>query len=361
MLAFGVLRQDYRAHVLLLATDPVFAEHDTGPGHPEAPARLEAVAAGIACTGLGTDLVLLAPRRATRAELERVHPGAHLDHLEAVCARGGHFDADTPGSPGSWPAVVAAAGAGLAAVDALAAAGSGGPPASGAFLAVRPPGHHARSTQAMGFCLVNNVAIVASELRSRGARVAIVDIDAHHGNGTQEIFYADPFVLYVSFHEWPLYPGTGRHDEIGAGAGVGTTCNLPLPAGATGDVYLRGLDQVVEPLLDRFQPDWLLISAGFDAHRKDPLTGLELTAGDYRTLVGRLLHAAPTGRTITFLEGGYSLTGLRDSVRATVPVLAGEDPKPLADRELPDEGSTAGGPGDRVIDVAAALWRDQLS
>ena len=347
--------------MLLLATDPVFAEHDTGPGHPEAPARLEAVAAGIACTGLGTDLVLLAPRRATRAELERVHPGAHLDHLEAVCARGGHFDADTPGSPGSWPAVLAAAGAGLAAVDALAAAGSGGPLASGAFLAVRPPGHHARSTQAMGFCLVNNVAIVASELRSRGARVAIVDIDAHHGNGTQEIFYADPFVLYVSFHEWPLYPGTGRHDEIGAGAGVGTTCNLPLPAGATGDVYLRGLDQVVEPLLDRFQPDWLLISAGFDAHRKDPLTGLELTAGDYRTLVGRLLHAAPTGRTITFLEGGYSLTGLRDSVRATVPVLAGEDPKPLADRELPDEGSTAGGPGDRVIDVAAALWRDQLS
>ncbi len=361
MLGFGPRRQDYRSCVLLLATDPVFAEHDTGIGHPEAPARLEAVAAGLARSGLGADLVLLAPRQATRAELVRVHPGAHLDHLEAVCARGGHFDADTPGSPGSWPAALAAAGAGLAAVDALTAAGSEETRASGAFLAVRPPGHHARATQAMGFCLVNNVAIVAAELRSRGARVAIVDIDAHHGNGTQEIFFADPNVLYCSFHEWPLYPGTGRHDEVGVGAGVGTTCNLPLPAGATGDVYLRGLDRVVEPLLDRFQPDWLLISAGFDAHRKDPLTGLELTAGDYRTLVGRLVQAVPAGRTITFLEGGYSSTGLRDSVRATVPVLAGVAPAPLSERELPDEASTVGGPGDRVIDVVAALWRDHLS
>ena len=207
----------------------------------------------------------------------------------------------------------------------------------------------------MGFCLVNNIAVVASELLARGQRVAIVDIDAHHGNGTQEIFYANPDVLYVSFHEWPLYPGTGRHDETGVGAGVGATCNFPLPAGATGDVYLRGLDAVVEPLLSQFRPDWMLISAGFDAHRDDPLTGLGLSAGDYAVLVERLVAAAPMGRTIAFLEGGYSLTGLRDSVALSLPVLAG-----LARPALAGEDPTTGGPGDQVVEIVTELWRDQL-
>ncbi len=332
--------------MLLIATDPIFAEHDTGPGHPEAPVRLVAVAEGLRRSGMGTDLVELPHRAATRTELERVHPGDHLDRLEAGCAVGRHLDADTPTSPGSWAATLAAAGAGLAAVDALTDAS-----ATGAFLAVRPPGHHARPRQAMGFCLVNNVAVVACELQARGERVAIVDIDAHHGNGTQEIFEANPDVLYVSFHEWPMYPGTGRHDEVGEGAGAGTTCNVPLPAGATGDVYLRVMDAVVEPLLARFRPTWLLISAGFDAHRDDPLTGLGLTAGDYAALVRRLVTTVPAGRTITFLEGGYSLDALRDSVAATVPILGGGDAT-----TAPDERPTSGGPGEHVIRAVTDLW-----
>jgi acetoin utilization deacetylase AcuC-like enzyme len=207
----------------------------------------------------------------------------------------------------------------------------------------------------MGFCLVNNVAVTAAELRTRGARVAIVDIDAHHGNGTQEIFEADPDVLYVSFHEWPLYPGTGRLDDIGTGAGAWATCNIPLPAGATGDVYLAGYDRVVAPLLDSFAPDWLVISAGFDAHRDDPITGLGLSATDYAALVGRLLDQAPVGRVVTFLEGGYSPTGLRDSVASSVPVLAGG-----AALSRPGEGATSGGPGGAVVDAVAELWRDRL-
>lgn len=335
--------------MLLLATDPVFADHDTGRRHPERPARLVAVGEGLERSGVGSDLVELVPRLATRAELERVHPARHLDVLERTCAAGGNFDADTPSGPGSWPAVLAAAGAGLAAVDALEHGD-----AVGAFLAVRPPGHHARATQAMGFCLVNNAAILAADLRARGARVAIVDIDAHHGNGTQEIFYADPDVLYVSFHEWPLYPGTGRHDERGAAAGFGTTCNIPLPAGATGDVYLQAFDAVVDPLLAAFGPDWLLISAGFDAHRDDPITGLGLSAGDYAALAGRLCVAVPAGRTVTFLEGGYSLSGLRDSVAASIPVLAGGSPATPAGEE-----PTSGGPGDRMVAIIEDLWRDR--
>jgi acetoin utilization deacetylase AcuC-like enzyme len=339
----------YRSVVLLLATDTRFAEHDTGPGHPERAARLQAVEAGLLLADLGTDLVALARREATREELERVHPAEHLDALEAVCARRGHFDADTPASAGSWTAALTAAGAGLAAVDALAAGD-----ARGAFLAIRPPGHHARPSQAMGFCLVNNVAVVAASLRDRGERVAIVDIDAHHGNGTQEIFYADPDVLYVSFHEWPLYPGTGRHDEIGTGPGAGTTCNLPLPAGATGDVYLHGMDEVVAPLLAEFAPTWVLISAGFDAHRDDPITGLGLSAADYATLTERLVALAPAGRVVMFLEGGYSLTGLRDSVAASIPALAGgTGPVPEG------EGATNGGPGGRVVTAVGELWRER--
>lgn len=332
--------------MLYLGVDPIFGEHDTGVGHPERAERLVAVEAGIAVADLGSDLVRLARHNATRAELERVHPAAHLDALEASCRNERHLDADTPTSRRSWAAAVAAAGSGLAAIDALAANS-----AEGAFLAIRPPGHHARPGQAMGFCLLNNVAIAAAALRDKGARVAIVDIDAHHGNGTQETFYSDPDVLYVSFHEWPLYPGTGRHDETGTGAGLGTTCNIPLPAGATGDVYLAALDRVVAPALERFCPDWLLISAGFDAHRDDPLTGLALSAGDFGLVTQRLVALAPRGRIVTFLEGGYSLTGLRDSVGTVLPVLAGGSPTVPA-----GEAPTADGPGGRMLDVVESTW-----
>jgi len=330
--------------MLLLATDERFSAHDPGRGHPERPARLEAVLAGVAAAGVDDALVPLSPRAATRDELERVHPGAHLDRLERLCAAGGGaLDPDTVVSAGSWPAAVHAAGAGLAAVEALERG-----EADAAFLAVRPPGHHALPARAMGFCLVNNVAVTAAALTARGERVLVVDWDAHHGNGTQDVFYTDPEVLYVSMHEWPLYPGTGNLDETGRGPGDGTTCNFPLPADATGDVYLRAFDEVVEPLAEVFAPTWVLVSAGYDGHRADPLTGLALSAGDFADLTGRIRALAPPGRLVCFLEGGYDLGALRDSVAATLSTLAGEPRRP--------EPATAGGPGTAVVGAARDLW-----
>jgi acetoin utilization deacetylase AcuC-like enzyme len=242
------------------------------------------------------------------------------------------LDADTAVSPASWEAALLAAGAGIQAADALVR-GEG----TAAFCAVRPPGHHAVADRAMGFCLVNNVAVTAATLRERGHRVLIVDWDAHHGNGTQDAFWADPDVLYVSMHEWPLYPGTGRLHDVGTGAGAGATVNFPLPGGATGDVYLDAIDEVVAPVAERFAPDWLLISAGFDAHRADPLTGLGLSAGDYADLTARLVGLVPANRTIVFLEGGYDLDALRTSVAATVSTLLGAPIRP--------EAASSGGPG----------------
>jgi acetoin utilization deacetylase AcuC-like enzyme len=197
----------------------------------------------------------------------------------------------------------------------------------------------------MGFCLLNNVAVTAAALVERGERVAILDYDAHHGNGTQDIFWSDPRVLYVSLHEWPLYPGTGRLDDVGSGPGEGTTCNLPLPAGATGDVYSRAFDEVIAPVVERFDPGWLLISAGYDAHRADPLTGLGLSSGDYGALAARSTELVPTGRVVMFLEGGYDLAALRDSVAASLPPLLGEPASP-------SEPATAGGPGTDVVAAA---------
>lgn len=318
--------------MLLVASDARFEAHDPGRGHPERPARLQAVEAGLAAVDPDA-LVPLAPRRATRSELELVHTAEYLDRLEAFCAAGGgHLDADTSVRPASWEAARLGAGAGLEAVAALDR-GEG----TAAFCAVRPPGHHAVADHAMGFCLVNNVAVTAAALRTRGEKVLIVDWDAHHGNGTQDSFWSDPDVLYVSLHQWPFYPGTGDLDDVGAGPGVGATVNVPLPGGATGDVYLTAVDEVVAPVAERFQPDWLLISAGFDAHRADPLTDLGLTAGDYADLTARLLGLANPGRTIVFLEGGYDLDALRDSVTATVSTLLGTPVRP--------EPATSGGPG----------------
>jgi acetoin utilization deacetylase AcuC-like enzyme len=331
--------------MLLVATDPRYAAHDPGRGHPERPGRLTAVLDGLRDAGIADACGELPARRATRDELARVHRPAYLEQLEAFCARGGGpLDADTAVSTASWDAAVLAAGAGLAAVDALTAHEG-----TAAFCAVRPPGHHAVAGHAMGFCLLNNVAVTAAALRDSGERVLIIDWDAHHGNGTQDMFWSDPAVLYVSLHEWPLYPGTGRLDDRGAGAGSGTTVNFPLPAGATGDIYLAALDEVVAPLVEQFAPGWLLISAGFDSHRADPLTGLGLSAGDFADLATRVRAFAPSGRTIAFLEGGYDLDALRDSVAATASTLVGAPCRP--------EPATSGGPGIHIVRAAQDIQR----
>src|SRR5215211_6542377 len=283
--------------MLFVGADPRFADHDPGRGHPERPARLEAVHAGMAQAardmGADTDALVtpLPLRDATVEEITRIHTTRHVERLEALARHGGgSIDLDT--------------------------------------------------------------AITAAALAERGERVLIVDYDAHHGNGTQEAFYADPRVAYVSFHEWPLYPGTGRLDELGSDGAVGTTCNVPLPAGATGDLYLRAVDELVAPLAARHTPDWVLVSCGFDAHRADPLTGLGLSAGDYGVLATRMTELAPRpGRVIVFLEGGYDLDALRDGTATTVTALVGEEVAPV-------EPPTSGGPGREVVDAATDLWRE---
>jgi acetoin utilization deacetylase AcuC-like enzyme len=328
---------------VLLSTHERYLDHDTGRSHPERPARLEAVLAGTRAAGVDDAIVGVVPRPATRPELERVHPAVFLDAVDRFCAAGGgHIDADTRTSPESFAAAVLAAGAGVDAIERLDAG-----EADAAFCAVRPPGHHATASRSMGFCLFNNVAVSAAALADRGDRVLIVDYDAHHGNGTQDIFYADPRVLYVSMHEYPLYPGTGRLDETGAGDGVGATVNLPLPSGATGDVYLAAVDDLVTPLAEEFAPTWVIVSAGFDAHRADPLTGLGLSAGDYADLTARIVGLVPAGRRLVFLEGGYDLGALTDSTAACIAALAGV-------RHVP-EPPTSGGPGREVVG-AALKW-----
>jgi acetoin utilization deacetylase AcuC-like enzyme len=324
--------------VLLVAGAPELDQHDAGPGHPERVERVRATLGGLSDAGLQDAMVVLEPRRATFEELSRVHPVPYLEALRAFCeAGGGALDPDTVAGPGSWDTALLAAGAVLAALDGLEA-GDG----EAAFVAARPPGHHALSDQPMGFCLLNNVAVAAAALAQRGERVAVVDWDVHHGNGTQAIFWDDPRVLYVSTHQWPLYPGTGALRETGGTHAPGTTINVPLPAGATGDVLLEAFDGVVAEAMEDFVPTWVLVSAGFDAHRADPLAGLALSAADFGALARRVRAFAPgPGRVVAVLEGGYDLDALRLSAGATAAALVGVSFQP--------EAPTSAGPGAEVL------------
>jgi len=288
--------------------------------------------------------VQAAPRRATEDELALVHPRPYLEALRVFCeAGGGSLDPDTISVPGSWDTALLAAGGGLAAIDILDD-GAG----DFAFVAARPPGHHASASRAMGFCLLNNIAVSAAHLVERGERVLIVDWDVHHGNGTQDIFWDDDRVLYVSTHQSPLYPGTGAADQIGGAGAEGMTVNVPVPPGATGDVLRRALDEVAEPVIRQFAPTWVLVSAGFDAHRDDPLANLRLTSGDFFDLAATVSTYAPRpGRLMLFLEGGYDLDALRMSVAATLSSLVGGTYRP--------EQPSSGGPGGEMVEMARRI------
>jgi acetoin utilization deacetylase AcuC-like enzyme len=309
--------------------DPIFREHDSGAGHPERPERVDAVRRGIVEAGLTERLSWPAVRPATDAELLRVHTEKHVRSVEATKGRTVAFDPDTQAGPRTYEAALHAAGA---VVDAVAAVLDGR--LDRAFCLSRPPGHHAESEHVMGFCYFNNVAVAAAEALERGvARVLIVDFDVHHGNGTQEIFYLDPRVLYVSSHQFPFYPGTGLQIEQGSGKGRGFTSNLPMPAGSGDADYLRVYREIVLPMARAFDPELVIVSAGFDAFGGDPLASMNLTAGGYGALAGICLEAAANGRAVFALEGGYDLDGLATSGAAVTRVLLGEAP--------PDSGGTA--------------------
>ena len=288
-------------------THPACLSHETGAGHPERPQRLTAVTEAL--RDAFDDLDWQQAPRAGRAELLRVHtPGLLARVLDTQAAGVVALDPDTLLSPGSAEAALRAAGAGVAAVDA-AVSGE----ASRAFCAVRPPGHHATAGTAMGFCLFNSIAVAAMHALERHglSRVAIVDFDVHHGNGTQDIFADDARVLYASTHQWPLYPGTGAAEE----AGVGNLRNLPLPPGCDGRRFRQAWEDRLLPAIDDFAPQLLLVSAGFDGHWRDPLAQVQLEAEDYGWLTGELAaladrHAA--GRLASMLEGGYDLQALRE-------------------------------------------------
>jgi acetoin utilization deacetylase AcuC-like enzyme len=304
---------------LLLVSSRRFVDHVTPAGHPERPERaevLQAVAASFA--EQGGDVI--EPRAATDEDLLRVHTPEHIDAIVATRGKAAMIDEDTFTSPQSDDIARLAAGAVLTGVDRVL----DGPAGSRTLVLVRPPGHHAEADRAMGFCLYSNIAVGAAYARSRGcARVAIVDYDVHHGNGTQWIFYEDPTVLFVSSHQYPFYPGTGAASETGRGAGDGFTLNLPLTIGTRDDEIERLYEEKVYPALRAFKPDLLMISAGFDAHELDPLGQLRLTTAGFGRLTTRLLAVADevcAGKAVLVTEGGYNLDALRDCLTEVIRV-----------------------------------------
>ncbi len=309
---------------------PLFDAHDAGPGHPERPERLAAVRRGLRDAGLARDLIPCEPRPASTAELLRVHTAAHVESVARTAGVGGRFDADTAAGPRTYDAALLAAGA---VAEAVARVLDGR--LERAFCAVRPPGHHATAERAMGFCYFDNVAVGAATALAQGLeRVAVIDFDVHHGNGTQEIFWRSPQVLFVSSHQFPFYPGSGGLDEEGGGDGRGFTVNLPLPAGSGDGEYAAVYRELVLPIGRAFGPQLVLVSAGFDAARGDPLAGMDLTPPAFAELMEVCLavaSGAAAGRLVAVLEGGYGLDALAAGAAAVVGRMLDRPRVPLVD------------------------------
>ena len=317
--------------VILIHSDR-FAEHQTPPGHPERPERAEVMDAVVnRWRKHGVDVV--APREATREQLARVHDPDYIRRISETIGRAKALDPDTYTSPESYEIALLAAGAAIDGVERV----MGGSHTT-AFALVRPPGHHAERDRAMGFCLFNNIAVAAAHARAQGAgKVAIVDYDVHHGNGTQHMFETDPHVLYISIHQSPYYPGTGAADETGRDRGQGFTINLPLEVGAVAEDYQRVFADVVVPVLKQFEPDLILVSAGFDAHERDPLGGMRLTTDAFAAMTMELRAVAEEccrGRLVAVTEGGYDLQAFAASLDAVIEAMNG----PAAAPRWPSSG-----------------------
>ena len=338
---------------LILISSDRFVEHQTPPGHPEGPERAEVMEA-VARRWRNRGGEVVAPRQATHEQLARVHDADYLRRISETAGRAVALDQDTYTSPESHEIALLAAGA---AIDAIERAMRGSHQT--ALALVRPPGHHAECDRAMGFCLYNNVAVAAAHARTIGAgRVAIVDFDVHHGNGTQHRFEDDPAVMYVSIHQWPYYPGTGASDETGVGQGKGFTVNLPLEAGAADADYRLLFEEVVVPVLRQFKPDVLLVSAGFDAHERDPLASMRLTTASFGAMTSELRRIAKeccNGRMALVTEGGYDLRALAASLDDVVEVLASPISEPQWPKSdvAPDRGRAC---ADTAKQALAPFW-----
>jgi acetoin utilization deacetylase AcuC-like enzyme len=300
-----------------LITSPRFLDHDPGPGHPESPQRLRAVLEHLEQSGLLNAVARLEPQIKTPEMAGLVHSTDYIQRVEAACAAGARLidTPDNPICPATYDVAVLAVNAVTRGVDSIMAG-----KVKNVLVLLRPPGHHAEESQAMGFCFFNNVAVAAAYARRSYDldRVAIIDFDVHHGNGTQHIFESDSSVLYASLHRYPFYPGTGSEQETGRGEGLGTTVNYPLPAGTGDDIYLDVVRNSLADKVLRFRPDLLILSAGFDAHEWDPLGGMRVTTDGFRSLTRLFRDLAEeccAGRLLSVLEGGYNLKGLSESVQ----------------------------------------------
>lgn len=323
-------------------THPRFSEHHL-PEHPEHAGRIRAVWRRLGETGLAARMHALDVQPVTDEQILAVHSRGYLDVLQRIGSLGRtvRLDADTYANPTSYEVACLAAGAVCTAADAVLRGD-----AANSLAVVRPPGHHAMPDHGMGFCLLGNIAIAAADARRRHQveRILIVDFDVHHGNGTEAMFYDDPSVLFVSTHQYPLYPGTGALEDIGAGAGQGYTANIPIPGGHGDASYAAIFEQVVWPLADRFQPQLILASAGFDAHWADPLAGIRLSLNGYALLCSELLRMADQycgGKIVFVMEGGYNLEALSGGVCNLARLLLGDAPEdslgPAASARPPSE------------------------